>query len=245
MPADIAVRPYRVDRIVPGVGGDYVVTMGDGRSNFDDSDNPPMPVVVYMGGVTLSAGSSGTGFNPTGNFSNGTAAANTDSADPVGLSKQEQAKLASFINNIGSSDGGSRNGPQDPTATHLALASPARNPADITIPVLVGSEGSGGGGGGDGPDDGGGGGGGSGSHEDFGHWLLGKLGAGAAAVAGFVIVWGDEVQAKVMADGTIGIFYIDKGYYSARAGRRSRVKWPPSSIGSAVARKPGGHGWRS
>ncbi len=124
VPADIAVRPYRVDRIVPGVGGDYVVTMGDGRSNFDDSDNPPMPVVVYMGGVTLSAGSSGTGFNPTGNFSNGTAAANTDSADPVGLSKQEQAKLASFINNIGSSDGGSRNGPQDPTATHLALASP-------------------------------------------------------------------------------------------------------------------------
>jgi hypothetical protein len=67
-PVDIAVRPYWVDRIVPGVpsgGADYAVPLEDGHQSFTKAYNPPMPVVAYMGGVTLSASSSQSDFNPT------------------------------------------------------------------------------------------------------------------------------------------------------------------------------------
>jgi hypothetical protein len=81
-------------------------------------------------------------------LANGSAAADTDSSTPMGLPSQEKEKLATFVNNVGASDGVSRNGPQVVAATHQALVAPGRNPAPIMIPVLAGSEGSAGGGGG-------------------------------------------------------------------------------------------------
>ena len=71
---------------------------------------------------------------------------------------RREAKVTDFVSNTGSSDGVSRNGPQDPTAQLVALAAPGRNPSDITIPVLAGSEGSGGGGDEDDEEEGGSGG---------------------------------------------------------------------------------------
>jgi hypothetical protein len=71
-------------------------------------------------------------------------AADTDSATPEGLPWQLEAKLANFVSNFELGDGVARNGPLPPTPTFSALAAPGRNPADIMIPILTGSEAPGG-----------------------------------------------------------------------------------------------------
>ena len=77
---------------------------------------------------------------------NGEAAPDTDTATINGNPNQEGLKLFYFDQNIGSTDGVAQYGAPDPTATLVALAV-GRNPTDITIPTLAGSEASGGEGG--------------------------------------------------------------------------------------------------
>jgi hypothetical protein len=157
--AELGSSPVGLDRIspkvptpppppAPGAGTDWEVTLFDWRA--PQTYNPPLTVIDYRGGVTTSVteGEAGIGFNATGVLANGSAAADTDSSTPMGLPSQEHEKLATFVRNVGASDGVSRNGPQVLTAVHQALVAPGRNPAPVTIPVMAGSEGSGGGGGG-------------------------------------------------------------------------------------------------
>ena len=101
-------------------------------------------MIAYRGGMILGGGTTGTGFNATGNLGNGSAAADTDAASPDGMPWEENTKLGSFVSNIEVTDGVSR-APMTPIATLMALAAAGRNPADITIAVLTGGDGEGGG----------------------------------------------------------------------------------------------------
>ena len=145
MPLDIAiVTPTynRIAPILPGDSGTYIVTLEDGRTG---SRQAPLTVIAYRGGMLLSGGSSGSGFNATGNLANGTAAADTDATTADGMPWEEKTKLGSFVENIGIWDGVARDGPLAPTPTLTALAAPGRNPAEILIATLTGGDGEGGG----------------------------------------------------------------------------------------------------
>jgi hypothetical protein len=82
-----------------------------------------------------------------------TAAPETDSSTADGLPSQEASQLggslAGFGQNLGAPDGVSRAAAPDPTSNLVALAAAGRNPTDITIPTLTGSEGASSGGSGD------------------------------------------------------------------------------------------------
>ncbi len=145
VPFDIAIVTPDHDRIwpdLPGDSGSYVVTLEDGRGGV--SFDSPLTVIAYRGGMLLSGGTPGAGFNPTGNLGIGTAAADTNAATANGMPWQEETKLGSFVENIGVSDGVARDGPLSPTQTLTALAAPGRNPADITISTMTGGQGEGG-----------------------------------------------------------------------------------------------------
>ena len=109
----------------------------------------PLWVEAYRGGVEVDGASPDSGFNPAGDLADGTAAPDTHIATPNGLPAQVTTTLASFVQNVGNSDGVAIGATISPTATLTAIAAAGRNPTDITIPVLVGSEGSGDGGGDD------------------------------------------------------------------------------------------------
>jgi hypothetical protein len=146
VPADLSVMPWGSDRIypvLPGAGGSYVVSLNDGR--IDAAWEPPLTVIVYRGGMILDSGSSGSGFNATGNAGNGTLAADTDAASPGGMPWQEESKLTNFVSNFEDIDGVSHDAPMLPTPVLTALAASGRNPADIMISIMTGGEGSGGG----------------------------------------------------------------------------------------------------
>ncbi len=124
--------------VTPGDSGSYVVPLVDYRIEMNYL--VPPTVIVYRGGMELTGGSSGTGFNATGNLGIGTVAADTDSATPEGLPWQINAKLANFVSNFELGDGVADDGPPPPTPTLTALAAPGRNPAATLISIPTGSE---------------------------------------------------------------------------------------------------------
>ncbi|MGO9919697.1 MAG: hypothetical protein ACLQIB_34015 [Isosphaeraceae bacterium] len=114
------------------------------------SDNPSPWEFAYLGGTTITdRATEGSPYTFDSYIANsyGSSAPDTDSATPNGLPGEEVARLAYFAENYSNPDGASRSAAPDPTATLVGLAAAWRNPTDITIPTLAGSEASGGEGG--------------------------------------------------------------------------------------------------
>ncbi len=112
--------------------------------------NPSPWEFAYLGGTTITdRATEGSPYTFDSYIVNsyGSSAPDTDSATPNGLPGEEVARLGYFAENYATPDGASRSAAPDPTATLVGLAAGWRNPADITIPTLAGSEASGGEGG--------------------------------------------------------------------------------------------------
>jgi hypothetical protein len=140
----------------------------------------------------------------------------------------EKVNTFNLAENDGPTDGVSQTATAPPTSVLVTLAAAGRNPTDILIPTQAGTDGSGGDDDEDdaargrsaygdvtftatedGEDDK--------SHEvssSVGGKILGALGAGLGAVGHFISPTADSIQASVMDDGRIGIFYINEGYFS-------------------------------
>ncbi len=115
-----------------------------------ESYNPSPWEFAYLGGTTIADGATeGSPYTFQAYIGNsyGTSTPDTDSATPNGLPGKEVARFAYFGENYSVPDGVSRSAAPDPSATLVGLAASSRNPTDITIPVLAGSEGSSGEGG--------------------------------------------------------------------------------------------------
>jgi hypothetical protein len=95
VPLDIAIVAPTQDRLLPDIPtetGDYAVTLTDGRTDLTYA--PPLTVIAYRGGMLLTGGSSGAGFNATGNLAAGTAAADTDAAPLLLITLTSRKMLA-------------------------------------------------------------------------------------------------------------------------------------------------------